>query len=55
MQKPDEKQIEPYLGYIFYPSNFHNSPGYQRVEVQLRSIPTNLHYDPQRVSFQIVA
>ena len=54
MQNPDTKTTESHLGYIFYPSDFRHSPGYQRLEVRIRSLPTNLHYDPERVSFPIV-
>jgi len=46
---------EPDLGYIFYPSEIRHYPGHPRLDVILTELPTERHFDPTKVQFQIVS
>jgi len=44
---------KPDLGYIFYPSKIPHYPGHPRLDVILTELPTERHFDPTKVQFQI--
>ncbi|MEZ4591286.1 MAG: hypothetical protein R3D55_09090 [Chloroflexota bacterium] len=46
---------EPDLGYIFYPSEFSHYPGHPRLDVILTTEPTERHFDPSKVQFQVIS
>jgi len=46
---------EPDLGYIFFPSEIPHYPGHPRLDVILTELPTERHFDPTRVQYQIVS
>ncbi|MBK8903805.1 MAG: hypothetical protein IPM53_21670 [Anaerolineaceae bacterium] len=46
---------KPDLGYFFYPSQIHHYPGHPQLDVILTEKPTERHFDPTKVQFQIVA
>lgn len=46
---------EPDLGYIFFPSELPHHPGHPRLDVILTKVPTERHFDPLKVQFQIVS
>lgn len=37
------------LGYVFYPARRPHAVGHPRLDIFLRTIPTRLHFDPERV------
>ena len=45
---------EPDLGYFFYPHEVENHPGRPRLDIILREIPTERHYDPQQAHFKVI-
>ena len=47
---PDKKD----LGYILYPRQRPHAPGYARLDVILRTIPTEHHFDPLQVHLSVV-
>jgi hypothetical protein len=46
---------EPDLGYIFFPSELPHHPGHPRLDIILTEVPTERHFDPLKVQFQIVS
>ncbi len=46
---------EPDLGYVFYPLEISDHPGYQRMDVIIQQEPTNRHYDPEQAQYHVVA
>lgn len=46
---------EPDLGYIFFPSEIPHHPGHPRLDVVLTELPTERHFDPTKVQFQIAS
>lgn len=48
--------LQPYdLGYTFYPPRYSRAPGHPRLDVVIREMPTELHFDPERVELPVVA
>ena len=47
LEKPD-------LGYKFYPAKHSQSPGYPRVDIYIHESPTQHHFDPEKVTINIV-
>lgn len=41
-------------GYYFYPPAHPHSPGHPRLDIYLRSAPTEQHFDPEQVKFAVV-
>ena len=46
---------EPDLGFIFYPSEIPHYPGHPRLDVILTEHPTERHFDPTKVQYQIAS
>jgi hypothetical protein len=47
---------QPYdLGYTFYPPLHRQDPGHPRLDISLRSSPTELHFDPEKVELHILS
>jgi hypothetical protein len=42
------------LGYVFYPHRRVSEPGYPRLDVFLRHVPTEHHFDPLKVRLRVV-
>lgn len=45
---------EPDLGYIFYPHEVPKHSGHPRLDIIISTTPTQRHFDPEKVRFQIV-
>jgi hypothetical protein len=43
------------FGYIFYPSEYPGDPGHPRLDIFLRTWPTQHHFDPELVALQAVS
>lgn len=42
-------------GYSFYPKQYDHAPGFPRLDIILRAIPTEMHFDPEHVWLTIAA
>lgn len=40
------------LGYVLYPPRRHSEPGYPRMDVNLCTVPSELHFDPERIDVE---
>jgi hypothetical protein len=49
------KSIIEDLGYVFYPRKNHQDIGYSRLEVALRSHPTEEHFDPEEFRLRVAS
>lgn len=45
----------PGLGYVYYPPEHPRNPGHPRLDIFLRSEPTQEHFDPERVIVKVVS
>lgn len=52
-ENSDKTFINQDLGYVFYPKKYPRAPGHPRVAIYLRNIPTEQHFDPEKVRLPV--